>query len=214
MTLCAFIVIVAIATLGSAYYIYNQDKSAKTGVTINSHRISNSNNSANPNSSTNTNTAANPNANVITNTNSWLAYANTKFNYTIKHPSDWSDDNTADANPAMFVDPVAIAQTIESELTQGTKIEVVVDQNIDVSVTEFAAGQDKEGDILSQSDMTVAGTPGLWRAVSGPLSYYNVTYVKNDTNIYRIIQYIPRVEDRGRYTAIYDQMLLNFALTK
>lgn len=209
MVILITIAVVAFALVASTVYIYSQDDLVNGGASITSNHPKNANTS-NANSGTNTNSAANTNTNVITATANWPTYTNTLYHYTVKYPNGWSDENTADANPAMFADPVAVAQTADTELLQGSKIEIVVDQNITATIQDFAAGQDGEGTILSESNMTVADTTGLWRAVNGPLGYYNVIYAKNGTSIYRVIQYIPKTEDRGMYTAIYDQMLLNF----
>jgi len=201
--------VIAFVLVVSIIYLYNRNNSSDDVKTNDGSHTTNTN-AAN----TNTVNNANSNTSVITKTANWTSYTNSKYMYAAKIPNGWTNENTDDANPAMFADPIAVAQATDSELLQGSKIEIVVDQNISATTTDFASSHDAEGTVLSEANMTVSGNPSLWRAVNGPMGYYNVTYIRNATSIYRIIQYIPKVEDRGLYTAIYDQVLLNFEFTK
>ncbi|MFA5107279.1 MAG: hypothetical protein WC497_03055 [Patescibacteria group bacterium] len=169
----------------------------------------------NHNSNTNTTTNANANVNgaIVPPTTAWSTYENTQYGYTIKYPNTWADENTSIANPAMFADPVAIAQETDTELLQGTKVEIYVENSSASNVAAAVLAKDTEWTVLQETQTVVDSIAAVRRQVQA-LSFTNVTYILKNNKLYSIIQYIPKLADRGMYTAIYGQILANFSFTQ
>lgn len=180
---------------------------------LNTNTVKNTNSAINANSNAAINANTNINSSVSTNTATWSEYENEQFGYTLKYPDDWAEANTADANPAMFADPVALAQETDTTLQQGAKFEVQVENSSASTLTSAVADKDSEWTVLKDVLTTIDGVSALRRQLTA-MTYTLTTYVLKNNKLYSITQYIPKAEDRGKYTAIYDQILANFQFTQ
>ncbi len=139
-----------------------------------------------------------------------LTYTSEDYGYLLKYPSDWEYTDDAEGNPAMFYDPTGLAQIIEgTELLQGTKMEIYVSEDIEMTLDEMVKERDIEFEILSEEEIEVGKVKAIRRIVNG-MGYMNVTYVVNENNFYSIIQYIPQEKYRSIYTGYYDSILESF----
>ena len=188
----------------SYWYKSGLDELTSSSTVINHNRNTNK---------TVSNANANVNGAIVPPTTAWSTYENTQYGYTVKYPNTWADENTSIANPAMFADPVAIAQETDTELLQGTKIEVYVENSSASNVAAAVLTKDTEWTVLQETQTVVDSIAAVRRQVQA-LSFTNITYILKNNKLYSIIQYIPKLTDRGMYTAIYGQILANFSFTQ
>ncbi|EKE15268.1 MAG: hypothetical protein ACD_12C00099G0002 [uncultured bacterium] len=192
------IVIVVIVGVSIGWWISNLEKKTSTNPTT-----------INKNLNQNTNTASDV-------YKDWQTYKNVDGGYSIKYPLDWEFSDSSAGNPAMFYDQRAQDQEIETELLQGSKIEIYWEETSATNLEEFEESikfMEANFTTISQTPTTVANQPAIrktGRGVTG--DFDNVVYLISGGKFYSIIQYIPEDDLEEIYTPIFNQLLSTFTL--
>ncbi|MFH0804892.1 MAG: hypothetical protein V1916_01710 [Patescibacteria group bacterium] len=156
----------------------------------------------------NVNSTANTKTNSSTvDTTGWKTYTNNEVNYSVQYPASWTYDDTSNGNPAMFYDPVAKAQTLATELTQGTKIEIIYETTSAVLIQEAVRSLDDESTISSERDVTLSGLPAVRRYGIGVFSPFNIVRTIRNGKLITVVQYLPEASSAAGYTAEFDNIL-------
>lgn len=141
-------------------------------------------------------------------------YTNITSHYAISIPASWQMSGSVNTGYMAFLDPLVLERMTDSELTQGMKIEIVIekksrDQTLAQYVTTVNRGF--EQDVSGQKDLIVANRPAI-QQVSEFIGYIITTYIDRTNSVLQISAIIPQESGREKYLEQYRAMLSSLKL--
>ena len=146
-----------------------------------------------------------------------LRFTNNEYHYQLTFPEGWEaftpEETPADLNFVWFEDSVAQEQTVVSELLQGMKIEISV-QQLEQYISlegyfETNTSWLEDDMILEQKEVVIDGVPGI-KLKTDVMGYSITTFFVNDPHQYWIAGYVGDSEDIEKYSAEYSKILSTF----
>jgi len=145
-----------------------------------------------------------------------LRFINNEYGYQLTLPEGWdaffSEDAPDDLSFVWFEDSIAQAQTGESELLQGMKIDIFADLAVYSSLDEWYAAETEwlePNEKLEEIDTTVGGEQAKKIKVD-VLGYTLSTFVLHGDKQFIIAGYVGDTENKEEYSAIYSKILSTF----
>lgn len=168
-----------------------------TNQTNNGQNINGNADIDNPNWQNNTSTTSAPDK------DGFRTHKSGPYGFSFRYPSDWK---LVDGNPIMLYDPIALAQTIDTELMQGMKIEIYrgiigPDSNFNGYIKNqyedpYQIVEDKK---INDLKIIKVESTGIYAGLT--------TYIKDGDTVFMIPLHLGNKNDRSKYLPEYDRIL-------